>query len=182
MNKQPLSKILLILLANLKETVVDLKGFSKALAHGYGSAWLKDGSAYVSELKKLQRLKMLQQTVRQLRRSRYLSARRVGKRLLISLTDKGKAATLVHRLRAAKPHDKKIATLVIFDIPQSQNWARQQFRLLLKHGGFIKLQQSVWASSNDVYFEIAEFVKQAKLQDWVNVFYASNFMYWPKFK
>lgn len=88
------------------------------------------------------------------------------------------AATLAIKLKQT-PRSVRGYTVVIFDIPQSENTARRQLRLLLRQGGFYKLQQSVWASSNDNYELLADFIKHLKLQQWVNLFRGSNFLYLP---
>ena len=83
---KPLSKTLLAILANLKESAIDLESLFSAIQQGYGSAFGRGGRAYVAELKKFQNKRMLQNTVRQLQRSKYLSAKIIGQRLIISLT------------------------------------------------------------------------------------------------
>ncbi len=178
--RTPLSKVLLAIITNLGESTVELGHLTAALHQGYGSAWLRGGQSYVAELKQLQSQQTLQRTLWQLRRAKYLTARRIGQRLLISLTTKGTATTLAHRLRQAKPNTAGFSTVVIFDIPESQSWARKQFRLLLKQGGFTKLQQSVWVSRSDTYDTVVAFIKQVKLREWVNVFRAKDFFHWPR--
>jgi len=176
----PLSKLLLIILKGLGETAIELGDLSQAITQRYSSAWRRGGQSFVADLKRLRQRQILQQTLNQLKRSQYLSAQRIGKRLLISLTNKGKADDVVQKLLHAKPYTEKFSTVVIFDVPRTHNWARKQFRQLLKQGGFIKLQQSVWISSKDTYDVIAKFIKQVKIQAWVNVFRAKDFLRQPK--
>jgi DNA-binding transcriptional regulator PaaX len=177
--RTPLSKVLLTILTNLNEAAIDFTQLTAALQQGYGRAWRHGGQAYVAELKALRHQQTLRQTLAQLRRAKYLKAQRIGKRLLISLTAKGMGTTLAYRLRQAKPDAAGFSTVVIFDIPVAQNWARKQFRLLLKQGGFTKLQQSVWVSRADTYDMVTAFIKQIKLQQWVNVFRAKDFLHRP---
>lgn len=180
MNKRrPLTKILLTVLANATNTTVELGQLTLALGQGYGTAWRRGGREYVAEIKHLRQARRLRTTLNQLRYKKYIVARKTGNHLLISLTPKGRAATLVYRLQQATPHPAGYYTVVIFDIPESQAWARKQFRLLLKQGGFTKLQQSVWVSRADTYKAVVEFVQKVKLQSWVNVYHATNFLNQP---
>ncbi|MBI5466255.1 MAG: CRISPR-associated endonuclease Cas2 [Candidatus Kerfeldbacteria bacterium] len=173
------TKVLLTVLSDLGQVTVDLKDLATALATGYGSAFRRGGKAYVAELKRLQQRSVLRTTVRQLRHNKYVIARQTGNRFLIKLTQKGWATTLIHRLRQAKPQAQGLYTVVIFDIPETERLSRQQLRLLLRQGGFTKLQQSVWVSKSDTYEVIVEFVRQAKLERWVNVLRSTDFFRQP---
>ena len=178
--KTPLSKVLLTVITSLGESIVELGNLTAALQQGYGSAWRQGGQTYVAELKRLRDRQTLRRTLQQLRRAKYLTARRTGQRLLITLTAKGTASMLANRLRQAKADQAGFCTVVIFDIPESQSWARKQFRVLLKQGGFTKLQQSVWVSRLDTYDIVVAFVKEVKLRQWVNVFRAKDFLQQPR--
>jgi len=175
-----LTKLLLAILADLGESAVEFRHLTSAIAGHYGSAYGRGGHAYVVELKRLEREREVKAKLRQLRQTKYLVARKVGSRLMLSLTPKGRAATLVYRLQQAKLQKDGWYTVVIFDIPVSHNWSRKQFRQLLKQGGFIQLQRSVWASRAEVYETVAEFVRQVKLASWVNVYRAKDFLHMPK--
>ncbi|HBV33681.1 TPA: CRISPR-associated endonuclease Cas2 [Patescibacteria group bacterium] len=176
----PLTKMILLTLAGLADTAVDLGNLTTAVGQRYGSAWRRGGQEYVAELKRLRRKQILRTTINQLRYRKYITARSVGQRLLITLTNKGHAATIVYRLKLAKPHPPGRYTVVIFDVPESQAAARKQLRLLLKQGGFCKLQQSVWLSQTNTYQTVAEFVQQTKLFEWVNVYQADHLLHPPR--
>ncbi len=179
--KVPISKIILTLLAQTGQTAIDYYNFFADLKFNRGY-YLRGGHDLVVKMKKLQEEKLIKVTLKNLQRSNYIKAKKIGQRLTIFLTKKGLASTLAIRLKQSPTSKHKLATVVIFDIPQSQNAARRQFRLLLRQGGFTKLQQSVWASQRDNYNLVIEFVKQTKLTPWVNVFHANNFLTPPQYK
>ncbi len=172
------TKILLQCLAEVGGIGVDF--FNLIYDVKFHRGWyVKGGHSYVLEMKKLQQEKYAKMTLNQLRRSNYVKASYLGNKLIVSLTAKGWNHTLATKLRYA-PKSKYGYTVVIFDVPQSQNEARRQFRLLLKQGGFIRLQQSVWISTGDNYLTLKDFIKKLKLESWVNVFYGTNFLSLPR--
>jgi DNA-binding transcriptional regulator PaaX len=132
------------------------------------------GSARVSEIKKLQNISSAKICLRKLKEGKFIKARKIGKKLIIELTDKGVAATLSEQLRQETLLPSGTYTLVIFDIPETEREARRHFRWLLRQGEFIKLQQSVWISKHNVQNTITQFVKKLKLEKWVNVGLVSN--------
>jgi len=172
------SKILLFLLSRTGELAV---GSLVALydIRRWGWAYVKDGGASIREIKQLQNKSRVREAYRSLKRHRYLVERKVGKRLMITLTNKGKLILLQQQLHQADLLPKGNFTVVIFDIPESERLSRRQFRLLLRQSGFIKLQQSVWVSQRDVRQIVADFVRRIKLGRWVNVYYGSNFLVPP---
>ena len=178
-SRLPVTKILLNLLAFTGRETIDFLTLLQDL-HLYRGIFIRGGYEYVREFKRLQRENYARQALYNLRYSRYVIARRAGHRLMVHLTDKGKEALLSFQLRQADRRLDRRYTVVIFDIPQSARVARRQFRLLLRQGGFIKLQQSVWISQRDVYQLISDLVRHLKLESWVNVFLASNFLHLPK--
>ena len=169
------SKLLLFLLSGAGELAV---GSLVALydIRRWGWAYVKDGGASIREIKQLQNKSRVREAYRSLKRHQYLVERKVGKRLMITLTNKGRLALLQQKLRQADLLPKGTFTVVIFDIPESERLSRRQFRLLLRQSGFIKLQQSVWVSQRDVCQIVADFVRRIKLERWVNVYYGSNFL------
>lgn len=178
--RTPLTKLLLNILANLGDSAVELGHLATALSTGYGSAYQRGGHGYVVELKQLANERRAREIVRRLQRSHYVQAKRIGQRLMITLTDKGRAATLAQELRTAPAHRPNYFTIVIFDIPESQRTARLRLRTLLKQGGFWLLQHSVWVSDRDARQMVADFVRRLKLERWVNVYHATNLLHQPK--
>ncbi|MBI5466037.1 MAG: CRISPR-associated endonuclease Cas2 [Candidatus Kerfeldbacteria bacterium] len=185
-NKKPKTKLVLgalvEVLTRAGEAAIEIGSFFAALQSGYGGAYRRGGSAYVAELKRSLHDKDVRQALYDLKRKQYVIARRIGSRLELALTSKGVAVTVSQRLLQAKEHSKGICTVVIFDIPRSENAARRRFRWFLRQGGFTKLQQSVWVSRRIVRKPLMDLVRKLKLQSWVNVFDAGNFLNYPRFK
>ncbi|MFA4818510.1 MAG: CRISPR-associated endonuclease Cas2 [Patescibacteria group bacterium] len=169
----PTTKVLLQLLAQAGEAGVDFYNMLYDLKYHRGW-YIAGGPAYVLEMKKLQQKKYAKQALDQLKRSGYVKASYLGERLMATLTKKGRASNLLCQLRNA-PQLKQGYTVVIFDIPETQQLARRRWRWFLRQAGFKKLQQSVWFSKLDNYLTLNDFIKKLKLQQWVNVFYGNNF-------
>ncbi|MEK7496596.1 MAG: hypothetical protein AAB657_01690 [Patescibacteria group bacterium] len=108
-----------------------------------------------------------------LNRRKYIKINKTGDKVIISLTDKGKMAALKNSLLQTKKMSDKY-TVVIFDIPETARLARVLFRKLLKEASFKKLQQSVWISNGDARDIMIKFIKEQKIDKWVNVFYATD--------
>lgn len=176
MLKTPTSKLLLHLLATSGRATVDFAIFFHDMRH-HRQAYMMGGHTLVKEYQRLQKQRVALEALRQLQRRNYLKAKKVGNRLLITLTQKGTTASLSSKLQQAPTRTDGLYIVVIFDVPQSQNTARRQLRLLLRQGGFTKLQQSVWMSKTDTYDLIAQFIKRIKLEPWVNVFRARDFLH-----
>ncbi len=179
-HRSPLTKILLNFLTNIKAESFELGELIGAFSSRYGSAYLHGGSGYVAELKQLAKEQKIRLVLRCLQRSRYIKAQKIGQRLIISLINKGKIATLTQQLCTAPLHKPNCFTIVIFDIPESQRMTRLQLRTFLKQGNFWLLQRSVWVSDRDCRQMIADFLKRLNLERWVNVYYATNLLQSPK--
>jgi DNA-binding transcriptional regulator PaaX len=174
MQRPPLTKVLLSLLAGTAGVMVDYCALLHALRYHRGT-YLHGGLDAVRELARLRGKRDARNALRQLQASSYVKARVIGTRLMVTLTAKGRATALAARLRSAPKRADGLATVVVFDVPQSQNTARRRFRLLLRQGEFVKLQQSVWVSRRDTYALLREFIREAKLVAWVTVFRANDF-------
>lgn len=178
----PSSKIILNLIAwamqKTNDFSIDYWHLLYDLKH-WPSAYRQGGHAYVSELKKIKNKKVARKTVYNLKQKGYIKTHQAGEKLLITLTDKGKRVTLSERLKLAKLLPYHTYTIVIFDIPETENFVRRRFRWLLKQSDFVKLQQSVWASPRDVFSIMINFIKELKLEKWVNVFQTSTIFKLP---
>ncbi len=175
----PLTKLLLKALISTGQEVINFIEFSNDIRH-YQSIFRTGGYEAVQEFKKLQQANKLKKTINNLKYSNLIKTKKIGKKLIISLTDKGQMSSLSLQLRQAERHHNKLYTVVIFDIPETQRSARRHFRLLLRQGEFKKLQQSVWVSPRDNFQLLTNFIKQHQLNKWVNVFYGQNFFLSPK--
>ncbi|MBI5733881.1 MAG: hypothetical protein HY973_02970 [Candidatus Kerfeldbacteria bacterium] len=175
----PLTKLLLNVLISTGKEIINFIEFSNDIRH-YQSIFRTGGYEAVQEFKKLQQVNQLKKTINNLKHSNLIKTKKIGKKLIISLTDKGKISSLSLQLRQAERHHNKLYTIVIFDIPETQRLARRHFRLLLRQGEFKKLQQSVWVSPRDNFQLLTNFIKRHQLNKWVNVFYGQNFFLLPK--
>ncbi|MFH1112084.1 MAG: hypothetical protein V1712_03400 [Patescibacteria group bacterium] len=175
---KPLTKTLLQILTVAGKGAIDFYNLAYDLKFN-GSAYLHGGHTYVRQLKRLQNEREAKLVLKRLRQRGYIKAEKLGRRLLVTLTTKGRQATLATQLQNAPMLSGGWFTVVIFDVPQSVNNARRQLRWLLRQGDFIKLQQSVWISRADAYKPLTELCQRLKLQPWVNVFYARNFLHLP---
>ncbi len=168
----PATKLVLYLLETSGQVMVDYFTFFYNLKH-WGSAYRRGGQALVSELKRLRHERYARQMLYRLKKSRYLAVRKLGQRVVVELTEKGKVVALREQFRQA-PRLSQRYTMVIFDIPESQRLVRNLFRRVLREGEFVMLQRSVWLSERDVHHSLVEFIRRLKLDRWVNVYYATN--------
>lgn len=175
-SKLPLTKVLLNIIHATGEIAVDFYYIAHDAKY-HRVAFARGGHDLVVELKRLNKLKnkkrKLSRTLYQLKKSKYIDVNKVGDRLMVNLTDKGRISILLSRLNNVSLC-KKHYVVVIFDIPETKNVIRRHFRQILKSAGFIKLQQSVWISKKDVYKILNEFVEYLGIKSWVKIFYALN--------
>lgn len=69
-------------------------------------------------------------------------------------------------------HLQGASLMVIFDIPETDRWKRQQFRNILREFHFKQLQKSVWWTKLDCKKYVAETIKDLNLEDCVLFFEA----------
>ena len=169
MKKIPGTKTLLGLLADYA-----VKGLTIAMEmQRYQKIYLAGGGhEQVMDLKMARKKADRRDKISQLRRTKFITTKKQGDRLIISLTNKGKRATLLYSLKQAPPTPRGYCTLVIFDIPEDVKQARQVLRLFLKNGGFKQLQKSVWMLNRDVVTILRQFIAEHNLTAWVRVFKA----------
>jgi len=157
--------------------VIDNYNMMYDLKHHRGY-YMTGGHKLVTEMQRFQKVRDARALLYQLKRAKYVKAKKIGDRIIVNLTATGLATTLADSLRQSAKSQKG-DTVVIFDIPETQRTARLQLRQLLKNGGFTKLQQSVWFSRADNYDLLVKFIKDMKLKPWVNVFRATDFWQRP---
>lgn len=87
-------------------------------------------------------------SIRYLRKKKYINVTRDTKRYSIKLTDKGADVLLSSSLRdlriRSQPKWDGVWHIVMFDIPNRFKWAREVFRERLKAMGLYQLQESVF--------------------------------------
>lgn len=118
--------------------------------------------------------------IREFRQRRLIKEKKAGDRILCYLTEKGAAELLRYNILHC---DKLLANgrvcVVVFDIPESQNHARELFRRFLKKAGFMYLQQSVWITQKDLLDDLCNFIKSIQTEHWVNLFIADAIIMEP---
>lgn len=110
-----------------------------------------------------------QERIRDLKRRKWIEARKAGDRLMIRLTEKGGRQVLRDQLFMTKKSCLNGLCLVVFDIPESERRVRNFFRRFLRECEFTMLQRSIWFSEKDVSVLLLEFVQQHKLTPWVHI-------------
>lgn len=159
-----LNRALLRFIASLGQGVVLYSDFVN-----YQRAVLQHGWTYAQRLKAIRHERDLQQRLYQLRLRRYVEARRVGKNIELRLSTRGELALMLDRLHQTIP-TSKIATIITFDVPESQRFIRRELRLLLKQAKFRRLQDSVWVRPGDVLVAVHQLIHYLKAERWVAAF------------
>ncbi|MBI2022576.1 CRISPR-associated endonuclease Cas2 [Candidatus Daviesbacteria bacterium] len=94
--------------------------------------------------------------------------------IVLRLTSKGKEKVLWTKMKNENSKWDGIWRLVIFDVPEKKRAARDLLRSLLKQWGFIRWQNSVWASKKDCAKLIKRFIKKVGISQWVMVIESNN--------
>ncbi|KKW31792.1 MAG: Repressor in the phenylacetic acid catabolism [Candidatus Uhrbacteria bacterium GW2011_GWA2_52_8d] len=105
-----------------------------------------------------------------LKRKKWIEMKRTAEGLLVRLTDQGRMERLRRTLHEKPLLKGSRVCLVMFDVPESVRHSRDAFRHFLKTAGFTLVQRSVWMSNRDVASDVMQFIRQAKIVDWVSVF------------
>ena len=98
-----------------------------------------------------------------------MEAKKIGRRLRYSLTEKGEAAYLKMLIRQAKERRDGKMLVVLFDIPEREKSSRTVLRHFLKSSGFTRLQWSVWTSYKEVAEALGRWVRIRRLGKWVRI-------------
>lgn len=130
--------------------------------YAYGNGWeyLLDKSALATSLKRLRENGLID----------FVD----DKTLTLRLTDKGRNKALWTKKKMEDEKWDKKWRLVIWDIPEKRKKARDLLRHQLKQLGFMKLQNSVWASKKDCTKLLKEYIKKVGIGDWVKVLETEN--------
>ena len=111
--------------------------------------------------------------IKQLREKGYIDKEKDGKRLIIKLTQEGKALVITEKLLRDETWDGKWR-VVVFDIPEDMRKVRNVFRARLKLWGFTPWQKSVWVSKKDIKDVLRRYVYEIGIKNWVKVFESDN--------
>ncbi len=167
MNKSSSTKAILYQIANYIR-----QGLTIAMEmHRYQKIYLSGGGhQQVVEIKQIHKQRVWRDKFYQLRRSGYLKTKKMGNKLIITLTNKGQRLNLLQQIKQAPKCSAGFSTLVIFDIPEQTAKARRELRQFLQAAGFKQLQRSVWLHSCYIVKELKQFLNERKLTEWVRVF------------
>lgn len=96
-------------------------------------------------------------------------------KVVFKLTDSGADEVIRAKLKLddIKPWDG-VWRIVTFDIPEDQRIARDLLRFKLKEWGFIKVQNSVWATKKNCTEVMRKFIKELGISKWVLVIESGN--------
>ena len=109
-------------------------------------------------------------TIRQMKKRGVVEVFEKQGKKFVKLTHKGQLETLLYGLRSEEKHrwDGKWR-MVIFDIPEESRSKRDMIRRLLKRGGFVKLQQSVFISPFKLQRKAIEYLKKTHLIEFIRI-------------
>ena len=96
------------------------------------------------------------------------------KELVLRLTDTGRSKALWTKMRLVDEKWDGKWRIVSWDIPEKRRKARDLLRHQLKQLGFIKFQNSIWASKRNCTTLLKEYIKKVGIGDWVKVFESST--------
>ncbi len=135
----------------------------------YRKAFLRDGLAGMRRVAEYDEKAALRQRYVELRRRKLLVERRIGKRIVAMLTDRGHESFLKLQVRAAKRREDGGRTYVMYDIPERHRTARDAVRTWLKMAGFRLHQRSVWVTERDVAALLKRWVSRRRLGAWIQI-------------
>ncbi|MBI2021374.1 CRISPR-associated endonuclease Cas2 [Candidatus Daviesbacteria bacterium] len=110
--------------------------------------------------------------LKRLERQQVISIREKGDMIAVEITEKGKRRLLEYDFEGIEIKNKKRDgrfRLVVFDIPENKKNARDMFRRKLIQLGFIKLQESVFASAYPCKKEIDFLCHYLEISDYVTI-------------
>ena len=108
--------------------------------------------------------------LREQRRRGYVEQLRIGGKMLLALTEKGEVMRLKLRLKSAPKRVDGKLMIIVFDIPERVARIRRILRHFLRSTGFIRMQDSVWATDHQVENDIIWLLKRLNTSQWVRCF------------
>ncbi len=114
----------------------------------------------------------LSKAIERLRTKGFIDAKKYERNLTIKINELGRQFIITKAKQEADWDG--LWRIVVFDIPEEHKKIRSQIRWYLKQWEFKQLQKSVWVSKVDIVLELEEFVRDAKIANWVKVFEAKE--------
>lgn len=118
------------------------------------------------------------QTLWRLKRAKYVQDKKVGKKLYISLTEKG-AAYAVLRCMSTNTGTlpKGRFCIVSFDIPETQRRIRVALRSVLRQLKFRRVHHSLWISNLNYAQHLKYFIHLNGADRWISIFVGEKAIY-----
>lgn len=167
------------ILLNILVGAVDFMEFLED-ARTYQSAAIKGGRDCVKAIKRAEERKRVRTELARLKKEKFIEKRKIGGKLMLHLTDKGRMAAIRYKMIKNKKLLTNEYCIVIFDIPESERRIRDFFRGFLKESGFKQLQKSVWFTKNDISEDVIQLVRAADAEKWVCVIVAKSVSNFPQ--
>ena len=122
--------------------------------------------------KEIERRKMLKdkrEQLKYLKKQKLIEMEKIGKRVIVRLTEKGWGEALRDRIKSERTRCKNGFCFVLFDVPEKERFARDTLRDFLKECGFKRLQHSVWMTDREVIEPLCELLQCRKLERWIRI-------------
>ena len=116
----------------------------------------------------------IRDSLRQLKRQRFIEIRKIGGQMEIFLTEKGEALDLIETVRRRPVCEGSPTLLVSFDIPEQERTKRNLFTRQLKYAGFKRVHASLWSIQKDVSGELVDLVRLLGAKKWIHVYTAQK--------
>ena len=120
------------------------------------------------------RRQYIKRALKLLKQKRLIKEQKIGKKVSLFLTNKGKISLLAKKIQEAPLWENSQKTIVVFDIPESTRDTRDSFRRFLRANTFLKIQQSVWETDKACAADLLQYVHAASLSKWVKIIIGSN--------
>lgn len=172
-NILPLTKKILMAIAN--HTSEAWRNAADFAPHwGFNRLIFPDTASFKAEERFRQR-QQIKRAIYDLKRRKYITAKRQGEQLMYALTDKGTNELFLAKIQSrVKNKNRKQFCVITFDIPVAANKMRWALKRFLKLAGFQKLQQSVWYTDQDIFDDTRMYIKNLKAENWIRVIRASE--------
>ncbi len=172
--KVPVTDQFLWDLYGLLEGVEDVAGFLlNPRAAKWGRLWAEQNPVF-EKYRKEKGHRRFNDMIYHLKKNNYIKVKKLEGKEAAVLTQKGrdKAAKVFLKMdhgKAKKRSDGKWI-MIIFDIPQRHNKARNLLRSVLVNLGYKLFQHSVWVTQYDVSEKTEELLQRYSLDEYVHIF------------
>lgn len=164
----PITKQILIAIANHASDALQ-NAAEFAPHHGFNKFIFGDAISYKTE-EKFQERQQIKRAIRDLKKRKFITARRQGEKLIFALTAKGTNELFLAKIKSrVKNKNNQKFCVVSYDIPVAVNEVRWVLKRFLRIAGFQKLQRSVWYTDQDIFDDTQMYIKNLKAENWIRV-------------